>query len=107
MRDVCRVLPRSARWLLANQRTEEAGLLIRRAARLNRQPLQEDLLTQQVPRSPILELLIPHRSPILELLIPPLTKTRVIDPRRSPILELLIPPLTNTRVIDPHATHQY
>ncbi|XP_030201039.1 organic cation transporter protein isoform X2 [Gadus morhua] len=42
------VLPRSARWLLANQRTEEAGLLIRRAARLNRQPLQEDLLTQQL-----------------------------------------------------------
>ncbi|CAL8312568.1 unnamed protein product [Lota lota] len=42
------VLPRSARWLMANQRKEEAHQLIRRAAQLNRKPLQEELNIQQM-----------------------------------------------------------
>ncbi|CAL8315157.1 unnamed protein product [Merluccius merluccius] len=37
------VLPRSARWLIANQRKEEALQLIRRVAQINGKPLQEDL----------------------------------------------------------------
>ncbi|KAJ3606660.1 hypothetical protein NHX12_026179 [Muraenolepis orangiensis] len=37
------VLPRSARWLMANRREEEALQLISRAAKLNGNPLPEDL----------------------------------------------------------------
>eukprot|EP00063_Salmo_salar_P024892 XP_013999727.1 PREDICTED: solute carrier family 22 member 6-A-like isoform X2 [Salmo salar] len=41
------VLPKSARWLLANQRNEEAMDLIRKAALMNGKPLQEDMETCQ------------------------------------------------------------
>ncbi|XP_070291932.1 solute carrier family 22 member 6-A [Salvelinus sp. IW2-2015] len=37
------VLPKSARWLMANQRNEEAMDLIRKAALMNGKPLQEDI----------------------------------------------------------------
>ncbi|XP_056150194.1 organic cation transporter protein [Lampris incognitus] len=41
------VLPKSARWLMANERDEEAWELIRKAARVNGKPLQEDLEMSQ------------------------------------------------------------
>ncbi|XP_069561881.1 organic cation transporter protein isoform X2 [Brachyistius frenatus] len=42
------VLPKSARWLMANDRKEEAWELIRKAARMNEKPLTEDLPMCQV-----------------------------------------------------------
>ncbi|XP_069017769.1 organic cation transporter protein isoform X2 [Embiotoca jacksoni] len=42
------VLPKSARWLMANDRKEEAWELIRKAARMNGKPLTEDLPMCQV-----------------------------------------------------------
>ncbi|KAL0967341.1 hypothetical protein UPYG_G00251030 [Umbra pygmaea] len=41
------VLPKSARWLIANQRTEEAVKLIRKAAVINGKPLSEDFEIDQ------------------------------------------------------------
>uniref|UniRef100_A0A3P8YPT5 Major facilitator superfamily (MFS) profile domain-containing protein n=1 Tax=Esox lucius TaxID=8010 RepID=A0A3P8YPT5_ESOLU len=41
------VLPKSARWLMANQRNEEAIELIRKAALINKKPLQEDIEINQ------------------------------------------------------------
>ncbi|XP_071019769.1 solute carrier family 22 member 6-A-like [Oncorhynchus clarkii lewisi] len=41
------VLPKSARWLMANQRNEEAMDLIRKAALMNGKPLQEDIEIRQ------------------------------------------------------------
>ncbi|XP_020351518.1 solute carrier family 22 member 6-A [Oncorhynchus kisutch] len=41
------VLPKSARWLMANQRNEEAMDLIRKAALMNGKPLQEDIEIHQ------------------------------------------------------------
>lgn len=43
-----RVLPKSARWLMANDRKEEAWELIRRAAQMNGKPLTKDLEMCQV-----------------------------------------------------------
>ncbi|KAM4633782.1 solute carrier family 22 member 6-A [Polymixia lowei] len=40
-------LPKSARWLMANNRNEEAWELIRKAAQINGEPLQEDLEIRQ------------------------------------------------------------
>ncbi|XP_051816660.1 solute carrier family 22 member 6-A isoform X2 [Acanthochromis polyacanthus] len=42
------VLPKSARWLMANDRTEEAWELIRKAAQMNGKPLTKDLEMCQV-----------------------------------------------------------
>ena len=43
-----RVLPKSARWLMANQKNEEALDLIRKAALVNGNPLRDDIELQQV-----------------------------------------------------------
>ena len=45
---VVRVLPKSARWLIANDRKEEAWELIQKAAQMNGKPLTKDLEMCQV-----------------------------------------------------------
>lgn len=45
---VFRVLPKSARWLMANDRKEEAWELIQKAANVNGKPLPKDLEMCQV-----------------------------------------------------------
>ncbi|KAG8011056.1 Solute carrier family 22 member 6, partial [Nibea albiflora] len=45
------VLPKSARWLMANNRKEEAWELIRRAAQMNGKPLTKDLEMCQVHKT--------------------------------------------------------
>ncbi|KAG7257108.1 hypothetical protein CRUP_026250 [Coryphaenoides rupestris] len=62
------VLPRSARWLMANQRKEEALQLIRKAAQLNGKPLQEELKmygADKAQRKHTLLDLIPARTVVL------------------------------------------
>lgn len=45
---VFRVLPKSARWLMANDKKEEAWTLIQKAAQMNEKPLPKDLQMCQV-----------------------------------------------------------
>ncbi|KAK5853406.1 hypothetical protein PBY51_007193 [Eleginops maclovinus] len=47
------VLPKSARWLMANDRQEEAWELIRKAAQINGKPLSKDLEMCQVCRAEV------------------------------------------------------
>jgi len=42
------VLPKSARWLMANDRKEEALELIQKAAQMNGRPLSKDMAMWQV-----------------------------------------------------------
>lgn len=56
---ISRVLPKSARWLMANDRQEEAWELIQKAAQMNGKPLTKQLEICQVEMQLFLFLTVP------------------------------------------------